>query len=74
MFTVKHISALGSETLTGAEKVRFDGSAVCFDDDAGNAIYDGIVYVMNWHGSTVARYELHAQKVTAASAGAAAGR
>lgn len=69
MFTLKHITPMGSEKLVETERVSYAPNepatsgpqgAVWYMDDDGSykLIDDGTVYVMNGHGSTIAKYDL----------------
>lgn len=72
MLTVKHIRADGAETIDRAERVIFypptaqsavnphDGGVVTAVGAISGGVdwVSGTVYVMNEHGSTVARYDL----------------
>jgi hypothetical protein len=74
MLTVKHVEKSGHQSVTPAETVVFDpavgknnewpkGQVVAFGvpqpvSDGCNRYGTGIVYVMNDHGSTVAKYDL----------------
>lgn len=70
MLTVKHIDIRGNETLYEVQGVRLIKSTLgdklqadFADDHAGDSIVSGTVFVMNRHGSTVARYDLSASPV-----------
>jgi hypothetical protein len=74
MLTVKHVERSGHEGVTTAESVIFDpatgadnewphGQVVAFGvprpvSDGCNRYGNGLVYVMNDGGSTVAKYDL----------------
>lgn len=75
MLTVKHVERSGHESVTVAATVIFDpatgqdkeypnGQVVAFGvpmpvSDGCNRYSGGIIYVMNDHGSTVAKYDLN---------------
>jgi hypothetical protein len=73
MLTIKHIARTGHERTASADDVYFDpatgengeypkGQVVAYGmprSDAVSHFSDGIVYVMNDNGSTVAKYNLN---------------
>jgi hypothetical protein len=72
MLTIKHIAPGGDESVIPVDRVHYDGrNRATADDHVGGRIYayepgggiaceffDGMVYVMNAKGNTVAKYDL----------------
>jgi len=67
MLTVKHVTANG-ENVWEAQSVNFEAGeratvTVHFEDGLAGSFDGGVIYVMNRHGATVAKYTLSTREM-----------